>query len=693
MVAAAWGRASSLDDLARRFPLSRRGMNMKGLVVCARQIGFHARPLRAELSALDRLELPCILHWDMNHFVVLCAVTAKSITIVDPLVGQRIISKSDASGHFTGVALEFSPADDGVQTPELGPKSATLSSLLGRVGGAPAAVTQVLIVALALEFFSIAGPLLTQFVVDDVLAARDVALLDIIVVGFLAVLLLQCIFSYARSWIIAVIGNELVLQWLMRVFDRLLRLPPVWFENRQLGDIASRFAEVYEIQRVVTRTALEAILDGFIAVIALVMMVLYSTTLAGIVAGTVVIYVLVRWLTLRPLREARLEKIVHKSKEGSHFLETLRTIVPLKLFGGEHERRARWHNLLVEVFNRDVKETRWRLTIGTVNQALFGIENLLVFWVGTKAVLDSGPGGTVLTIGMLFAFISYKLQFTTRVTAAIDNLAEFQMLSLRLQRLADIVHADVEGEGDPEVPISDLADLAPRLELSGVSFRYGDGEPWVLHEVNVSVEPGETVAIVGASGSGKTTLAKLLMGLLTPTQGEVRYGGRSIRQLGVGNVRARLGVVMQEDSLISGSILENIAFFDSNPDQALTEESAKNAKLHDDIVRMPMGYHTFIGDLGHGLSGGQKQRLLLARALYKRPSVLVLDEATSHLDLENERAIVDAIEHLRLTVLLIAHRPETIRRAGRVIRVVSGKVVVDSLDGHMASTGPTAVAA
>lgn len=672
-------------------------MNMKGLVVCARQLGFHARPLRAELSALDRLELPCILHWDMNHFVVLSAVTSSSLTIIDPLVGQRVVSKSDASAHFTGVALEFSPVDEVEDDPEeagrraapaapaVNARAVTLSSLLGRIRGAPAAVAQVLIVSLALEFFSIVGPLLNQFVVDDVLAARDSALLDIIVVGFLITLLLQCAFSYARSWIIAVCGNEVVLQWLMQVFDRLLRLPPVWFENRQLGDIASRFAEVYEIQRVITRAALEAILDGVIAIVALVMMLLYSPTLAAIVTGTAGIYIVVRWLTLRPLRQARLEKIVHKSKEGSHFLETVRTIVPLKLFHGEDERRARWHNLLVEVFNRDIAETRWTLGIGTVNQALFGIENLLVFWVGSKIVLGTGPVGAGLTIGMLFAFIGYKMQFTSRVTAAIDNIAEFRMLSLRMQRLADIMHAEVEGQGDPEVPISDLADLPPRLELCGVSFRYGDGEPWVLHQVDVVIEPGETVAIVGASGSGKTTLTKLLMGLLKPSQGEVRYGGRSLRQLGLSNVRSKLGVVMQEDSLISGSIVDNITFFDISPRQDHAEECARMARLHDDIVRMPMGYHTFIGDLGHGLSGGQKQRLLLARALYKNPTVLVLDEATSHLDTDNERAIVDAIENLGLTILLVAHRPETIRRARRVIRVVSGKVVVEAPSPQIAA--------
>jgi ATP-binding cassette subfamily B protein RaxB len=246
------------------------------------------------------------------------------------------------------------------------------------------------------------------------------------------------------------------------------------------------------------------------------------------------------------------------------------------------------------------------------------------------------------------------------------------MLSLHAERLADIA---LEPPEKDDVPASDLSHLNPSIELRGVSFRYSDGEPWVLKDAHFRIEAGESVAVVGASGVGKTTLLKIALGLLPPTEGEVLYGGQPIRQLGIANFRRQIGTVMQEDVLLTGSLADNIDFFDVQPDQSFVEACARMAQLHDDIARMPMGYQTLVGDLGSGLSGGQKQRLLLARALYKQPRVLALDEATSHLDLGNERAVTAAIAHMRLTRLIIAHRPETIAGAQRVVQIAGGQVL------------------
>jgi ATP-binding cassette, subfamily B, bacterial CvaB/MchF/RaxB len=249
---------------------------------------------------------------------------------------------------------------------------------------------------------------------------------------------------------------------------------------------------------------------------------------------------------------------------------------------------------------------------------------------------------------------------------------QIKMLGLHSERLADIVLEPPERDA---VPDHDLKHLKASLELRNVSFRYGDGEPWVLRNANFKVEPGQSVAVIGPSGAGKTTLLKILLGILQPQEGEVLYGGVPIKQLGLANVRQRIGTVMQDDVLLTGSIADNISFFDVTLDNARVEACAKLANVHDDVTRMPMGYHTLVGDLGSGLSGGQKQRLLLARALYKHPRVLALDEATSHLDVMNERAVTARISLLRLTRLIIAHRPETIAGAKRVVQVAQGQVV------------------
>jgi ATP-binding cassette, subfamily B, bacterial CvaB/MchF/RaxB len=478
-----------------------------------------------------------------------------------------------------------------------------------------------------------------------------------------------------------VLGQTLSLQWVGNVFAHLVRLPVAWFENRHLGDITSRFGAVGAIQQTVTTALIEAVLDAVMVLGALAMMLLYSPSLTAVVVAAVVLYGLVRWASYRPLRDASAERLVLSAREQSHFLETLRAITALKLFGREEERRSRWQNLIVDVQNRDVRTARMNIGFSTANTFIFGVENLLVFWLAAKLVMatqldgSAGGGGSPFTIGMMFAFVAYKAQFTGRITALINYSVQIRMLSLHSERLADIALAAPERDTPSgDLPANDLAHLPAALELRNVSFRYADGEPWVLRSANLIVAAGESVAVTGPSGSGKTTLLKILLGVLEPTEGEVLYGGLPVRQLGLANVRRRIGVVMQDDALLTGTIADNISFFDLLPDQARVEECARLAQLHQDICRMPMGYHTMVGDLGTGLSGGQKQRVLLARALYRQPSVLALDEATSHLDTANEQAVAQALSQLQLTRIIIAHRPETIAGAQRVVQVRAGSV-------------------
>lgn len=436
------------------------------------------------------------------------------------------------------------------------------------------------------------------------------------------------------------------------------------------------------IQGTLTTSAVEAVLDGLMAVAALVMMALYSLKLSLVVGLAVLGYGLLRWAAWQPLRDAAAERLVVAAKENTHFLETLRAIQPLKLFGREEERRARWQNLIVDVQNRDVRTAKLGMLFSTGNTFIFGLENLVVLYLGAGLVMGTtssagtGQPGEVFTIGMLFAFLSYKGQFTGRIGRLIDFVAEFKMLSLHSERLADIVLSEVEQDtAQGNLPEHDLAHLTPSLELKGVSFRYGVGEPWILKDAHFKIEAGESLAITGPSGAGKTTLLKILLGLLAPTEGQVLYGGVPIAQLGLANVRRRIGTVMQDDVLLTGSLADNISFFDTAPDMQRVQWCAQLALLAEDIARMPMGFQTLEGDLGHGLSGGQKQRLLLARALYKQPQVLALDEATSHLDVAAERAITQVLAQMPLTRLIIAHRPDTIAGAQRVVQLRDAQVL------------------
>lgn len=668
------GQHGDLPTLRRRFGASLKGQTLKGLIQQASALNMSARALKLDLADIGKLATPCILHWDLNHFVVLASVSRRSLTVLDPAVGKRKLSLEEVSRHFTGVALELRPNaefESQAPAPRVG-----LGALLGKVQGLKHSLVQIFAVAAVLELFAIVAPLFNQMVVDEVLTSGDRDLLTVLALGFALLLIVQSAIGLARSWMVIILSQTLSLRWMGNVFSHLVRLPVDFFEKRHLGDITSRFGAVGAIQHTLTTTAVESVLDGLMALAALAMMLVYAPNLAAVTVGAVFIYGLLRWAAYSPFRDAAAERLVAAAKENTHFLETLRAITPLKLFGREDERRARWQNLIVEVQNRDIRTARMSMWFSTAHTYLFGAENLLILWLGARIIMDGMTGGGAssgagMTIGMLFAFISYKGQFSGRVSALINYAIDLKMLGLHAERLADIC---LEPPEKDDVPVNDLAHLAPSIELRGVSFRYSEGEPWILKDANFKIEPGESVAVVGASGAGKTTLLKIALGLLKPTEGEVLYGGQPIRHLGISNYRRQIGTVMQEDVLLTGSLADNIAFFDVQMDQARIEACARMAQLHDDITRMPMGYQTLVGDLGSGLSGGQKQRLLLARALYKQPRVLALDEATSHLDLANERAVTIALSHLALTRLIVAHRPETIAGAQRVVQVAGGKV-------------------
>jgi ATP-binding cassette subfamily B protein RaxB len=669
MIANAHGQHWRLMDLRAKFPQSIKGATLKQLIDQSHVLGFNARPVRLELEELHQLPTPCILHWDLNHFVVLQKIKGSTLTLLDPALGVRRMTRIEASQHFTGVALELSPQNQ-FKT-HTAPKSFPLAMLTGKIQGFGKSALQILALAFVLEIFAILMPMFNQAVVDDVLTSGDHELLSVLVLGFALILLVQSALSFARSWWVIVLSQTMSIQWLGNVFAHLVKLPADWFSQRHLGDISSRFGAVHDIQRTLTQTTIESLLDGIMAVAALVMMFVYSPTLTGVVLMASALYALVRWISYSPFRHAASERLVLAGHEHSHFIETLRAMTPLKLFGREQERRARWQSLMIEVMNRDFQTAKLNMGFNVARTLIFGLENLCVFWLGAKTILASQTqdhSAAIFTVGMLLAFISYKIQFTSRVSALINQGIELKMLNLHRDRLADIVLTPPE-QDTPQgnMPTHDLSHLPASLELRNVWFRYSEGEPWLLQNLNLSIEAGEHVAITGASGCGKTSLLKILLGLLQPTQGTVLYGGVPINQLGLANVRRKIGVVMQEDALLTGSIADNISFFDLTPQQAKIEACARLAQIHQDIVRMPMAYHSLMGELGSGLSGGQKQRILLARALYAQPSVLALDEATSHLDMHNENAVSQTLSQLKLTRIVIAHRPETIARADRQI--------------------------
>jgi ATP-binding cassette, subfamily B, bacterial CvaB/MchF/RaxB len=601
----------------------------------------------------------------LNHFVVLVALNRDEAVIHDPARGQLTMKLSELSRHFTGVLLELQPAPG--FTPAQQRQRVTLRQLLGPVRGLKRSLAQIFGLALALEVFVLLSPFFMQWVVDGAVVSADRDLVLTLGLGFGLLVLIQAATAAARSWAVLALSASLNLQWLVNVFAHLLRLPVAWFEKRHAGDIWSRFGAVQQIQRTLTTSFIEAVLDGFLVLMTLVMMWLYSPVLTAVALTAVLGYALLRWALYRPLRAASEEALVFEARQSSHFLESLRGVQAIKLFNAQGDRQSRFASLVVETMNAQLTVRKLELVLSVLHRLLFGLERVAVIWIGALLVIDQK-----LSLGMLFAFFAYKETFAGRVSALVDKAVELKMLRLQGERLADIVLTAPEADS-----AASPRELDGGLELRELRFSYADGEPEVLRGLNLKIEPGESVAIVGPSGCGKTTLLKLMLGVHAPTSGEVLVGGVPLGRAGLRAWRDHVGVVMQDEPLFSGSIVDNISFFSAEPDLVWVQECARVAAVHDEILAMPMGYHTLIGDMGAALSGGQKQRLLLARALYKRPKILFLDEATSSLDVERERAVNLAIRQLALTRVIVAHRPETIHSAARVVALHEGRVAQD----------------
>ncbi|MDK2122578.1 peptidase domain-containing ABC transporter [Parachitinimonas caeni] len=667
MIATYHGHGLDVATLRRRSSVSQKGATAAQLVRIANGLDMASRALRTELDQLPMLAVPCILHWGLNHFVVLKQANSRGIVIHDPAFGIRKMTYAEASDYYTGIAIELTPTPKFEKKQEA--QSIKLKNLVGTVVGLRRSLLLVLVLSFSLEVLAILSPFFQQWVMDGVIVSRDRDLLQVLAFGFFMLMLMQMSISTLRSWVVLYFSTTLNLQWVANLFTRLTRLPMSYFEKRHLGDVVSRFGSIQTIRRVLTTTALDAILDGVMAIVGLGMMMLYSVQLATVTLIALTLYILIRWIAYSPYKAANEEQIVHAAKEQTHFIESIRGIQSIKLFNREDERRTQWLNLVVNTTNRGLATEKMNVLFHTANGLVFGIENILVTYLSAKLVMDNQ-----FSIGMMFAYAAYKTQFSSRVGKLVDIFFDIKMLRLQSERLADIVLHEPEPQLDtPEMQ----REIEPSIELRNIRFRYADTEPWVIDGVSLKIEAGESVVIVGQSGCGKTTLLKILLGLIPPTEGEILIGGSPLKGLGLRNYREMLGAVMQDDQLFAGSIADNVAFFNADHDQERIEAACKLAAIHTEIMAMPMTYQTLIGDMGTAISGGQKQRILLARALYKQPRILFLDEATSHLDVGREREVNDSVRNLRLTRVVIAHRPETIAMAERVIRLSAGKVEQD----------------
>ncbi|GLS82847.1 peptidase domain-containing ABC transporter [Paraferrimonas haliotis] len=665
MIANYHGHKMDLAAIRQLSSSSLSGTNLKQLIELGAQLQLNSRALKCPLEQLHQLQLPAILHWDLNHFVVLAQCKAHSLVIHDPGRGKVKLTLEQVAKHFTGIALELSPQKDFKAKQQR--QQLQWRQLWQQLIGFKRALAKLIALSLLLQVISLLGPYYMQWVVDEVLVSHDQALLMVLAIGFALISVFKAISHWLRGYLVLRVSALFNLSLGSNLLGHLLRLPMNYFMTRHIGDVVSRFGSLHQVRERLTTGLSETLVDGIMSIAVLVFMLMYSAQLTLVVAIAIALYSLIRLLSYSALHQANEQQIHASAKEQSHLLESLKAMQTLKLFAQEQRRHATWQNRYADVINADIRVGKLKISLDTANKLLFGLENVVVIYLAAMAVMASE-----LSVGMLLAFMAYKAQFIERISMLIEQAIQFKMLRLHLNRIGDIALSPTESNLNAQIAQVNQAQM--RLQLVDVCFSYPNAKRPLLNGINLTVKPGQSIAIAGASGSGKTTLMKILLGLIRPTSGQVLVNGQDIEAIGLSQYRRQVGAVMQDDTLLSGSIIDNIAAFDPQPNLSAITAAAQTAHIHQDIEAMPMGYNSLVGDMGNQLSGGQIQRLMLARALYQQPKLLLLDEATSHLDANNETLINDQIKRLDLTRIIIAHRATTIASADQCYRLEHGQL-------------------
>lgn len=666
MIANYHGHDIDIGTMRRRYAPSMRGAPLRELMQLAEKLDLSARAVKLPLEQLGKLNVPAILHWDLNHYVVLEKVRGGKALIHNPDGRSTWLTLVEVSKHFSGVAVEFTRAAD--FSPVRDRNRLQLGQLWQNMTGLKRALLQTLVLSLIMQVFVLAMPYYMQLALDQVLPAIDMDLLTVLAIGFGLFTIVNVIAELLRGFVLMVAGTSVGFALSSNIARRLFRLPTSWFEKRNTGDILSRFQSVQPIRAVLTEGAVAAIVDGGLAILTLVAMFFYSPMLAMIAVVAFVLYAVVRVVSFSLQRAAEEDAIVSQGREQTVLIETLRGITTLRLFGREGARHTVWQTRLADAVNASVRVARVGLWQNSANTLIFGLESVISIWLAVSFVIN----GDGFSVGMIFAYMAWKTQFITKGANLINQAIAFRMLGLHLERLSDVATAKEDPSFGPTEDIH--TDLKGGIELRNVFYRYSPSDQMVLQGVDLVVKPGEHVAITGSSGGGKSTVAKIILGLTEPESGEVLIDGLPLSRFGHRSYHAQVAAVLQEDTLFAGSLADNIALFDDHPDVDLVVAAANAAAIHQDIMAMPLKYDTLVGEMGSTLSGGQKQRVLLARALYRRPKILVADEGTSHLDEAHEQMVNQAIRSLGITRIIIAHRRETIASADRVLVMENGQL-------------------
>ena len=658
MVAGHHGHEVGLHALRNQAMLSSRGTNLIDLMQVARDLRLIARPVSLEIDEFEHLRLPAILHWRMNHFVVLVSSKRDKAVVHDPATGRRIVRIAELDRAFSGVAVELTPARDF----DRNKKQARISfvDFVGSFQYLGRYLWVMLALLVTTQILALVPPIATQLLIDEVVLGQDRGWLIRALLGLAAVMTVGILLDAARKWISLYAGTKLAVDSSLSVLSHLLSLPASFLHGRHLGDLMSKVESLAPIRTALTDTGINGIVQLAALLATLTIMFLYSTWLTVVSLGGLALAAVLTFAVLPASRRLTEEALIHAARQDSSLLETLGSYDSVHAMDIAALRLSQWQSHFFAATNAGVRRAKLSIWSGAGNGFIGAAEQVLFLGIGVSAIVEKQ-----ITLGVLFAFLSLRGRFGA-AAANLANIAQsFFMLRVHTDRISDILLAEPE-----PLPRADAlcTSVMASIEARNLNFRYPGG-PCVIRDFSCAIGCGEAVAIAGPSGVGKTTLLRLLSTQQAATSGRILVDDKDLAIWNRRCLRQQLGIVLQNDSLFQGSVCENIAGFDPEPDIERVQSAAISAEIWADIQAMPMALYTLLGDAGSNLSGGQQQRLLLARALYRKPRVLFLDEATSHLDIGTERRILDKLADSGITIISVAHRPDVLARADRIIHL------------------------
>ncbi|MCR9191293.1 MAG: peptidase domain-containing ABC transporter [Gammaproteobacteria bacterium] len=655
MIAGFWGHALDLSTLRHLNQPSIRGITLRQIHQILEQLKFKTRALRVSLDDIALIKTPAILHWNTNHFVVLKQIKKNKITVHDPAFGTRVCHLEEFALAFSGIALEVEPTDAFATV--RGHSKFTLWHLCKMTSGITRALSLSLVLSVIIECLQMIHPIFMQYVMDDVVGSNALHQMYLLGMACVLLVLLQGLAQFLREHLVLFTTIQTTESLASALFKHLLSLPLRFFTHRHVSDIQTKFQSIETIKHKLGTDLLHTALDGVMIIIAITVMLAYSPTLGLIVFMTSMIYGFALYTQFRSFKTHASTAVALHAKCTLTFVETLQAISSVKAFLQESLRFQLWRHDHTDALNHDILGAKLQIRHRVFNQALFHVEHVGVVCVGAHLVLSQQ-----LSVGMLLAFLAYRMMLVTKFSALIQSLFSYQLCAVQLERLHDLSIQEPETNSTPHRTLTKGA-----MNIQSLSFHYHPHDKVILNNINFTIQAGEKIALIGPSGCGKTTLIKVMMGLEQPSSGDIMIDDTPMRLFGIENFRRFSASVLQNDTLFTGSILDNITFFAEDLDMEKVYRVAKLAHIHDTILNFPMGYESLINQMSATISGGQKQRILLARALYKDPKFLFLDEATSHLDKKTEQAINESLKKLNMTQIIVAHRQETIAMADRVI--------------------------